>query len=582
MPSLIDWTTVKSKVDSYQEIYEYEQSTLALAHIVLEVLFSLSADEVEECLTDGSGDRGIDAVFIEPSSDREIVHLFQFKYVENFDRANKNFPGREIDKIISFIEDLLQRDESLKSTVNPILWGKVEEIWDAFDRQVPSFVVHLASNQGPLTTGERKRLEQSLRRHRTFSVSEHSLEDIANLLVEAKAPHITARIRLVDKQYFERVDGNIRGLVATVQATDLVEMIREEGNPEVVNRAIFEENVRVYLSSKNKINRNILASALAETNSEFWYLNNGITMTCESMEYPPSRAPILNMQGVQIVNGGQTSNALFEAARIDPDRLEGVLVLIRVYETRQKEISLKIAESTNSQTPIRSRDLRANDSVQRKLEESFRSLGYFYERKENQFKDKEKSRRIDAFVAGQAYVAYFMGNPRVAGKERGLIFGDLYDQVFSEDITAQALLASLRIYEPIRVKKRELDSAIRRGVHYDTDLLFLIDGSYHLLYAVGILCVIRGVDRNDVEESLGQLKDAYRVMAIAVEREKRDPAFAMKRFFKSARATSYLQEAAEGLQNRPKEKRVSKPKQGVRGAVRKGGAKKIGKPPRRK
>jgi AIPR protein len=105
-------------------------------------------------------------------------------------------------------------------------------------------------------------------------------------------------------------------------------------------------------------------------------------MTCDSMEYPPkTRAPILRMKNVQIVNGGQTSNALFEAATTDPDRFRNVLVLIRVYETKQYEMSLKIAISTNSQIPIRSRDLRSNDEVQRKLEESFKDFGLFYERK---------------------------------------------------------------------------------------------------------------------------------------------------------------------------------------------------------
>ena len=43
------------------------------------------------------------------------------------------------------------------------------------------------------------------------------------------------------------------------------------------------------------------------------------------MEYPPkTRAPILRMKNVQIVNGGQTSNALFEAATTGPDRFRNV------------------------------------------------------------------------------------------------------------------------------------------------------------------------------------------------------------------------------------------------------------------
>ncbi len=57
---------------------------------------------------------------------------------------------------------------------------------------------------------------------------------------------------------------------------------------------IFQENARIYLTQKNKINKRIFDSALADSNAEFWYLNNGITLTCDHFEYPPgTRAPIL-------------------------------------------------------------------------------------------------------------------------------------------------------------------------------------------------------------------------------------------------------------------------------------------------
>jgi hypothetical protein len=172
---------------------------------------------------------------------------------------------------------------------------------------------------------------------------------------------------VIDNNYFERVDGNIRGLIATVEARELVDFIRDPADPTRVYLDLFNDNVRVYLTSKNKINKAILQSALSEDNAYFWYLNNGITLTCDSLEYPPgTRGPTLQLTNVQIVNGGQTSHTLFEAYATDADKVSHVLLLVRIYETRHRDISLKIAESTNSQTPIHSRDLRANDDVQKK------------------------------------------------------------------------------------------------------------------------------------------------------------------------------------------------------------------------
>lgn len=390
MATLIDWSQVKTKVDSYLVLHECETKSIALGYVLLEYLLGLSPDEIEDAITDGSQDRGIDAVVLQEQEGRELIHLFQFKYVEDFSKAENNFPSNEIDKLLSFIADLLRKDIGLEKTCNPLLWGKVQEVWEAFERGTPSFVVHLAGNLEALTLSEQDRLQRSLAQYRSFTIRYHTLESIARLLIEARAPRIDREIRLVDDQYFERVDGNIRGLIATVQGVDLVDLIKDPNDHSSVLLDIFDENVRVYLTSKNRINSRIIESALSESNAEFWYLNNGITMTCDSMEYPPkTRAPILRMKNVQIVNGGQTSNALFEAATTDPDRFRNVLVLIRVYETKQYEMSLKIAISTNSQTPIRSRDLRSNDEVQRKLEESFKDFGLFYERKNGQYKDQK-------------------------------------------------------------------------------------------------------------------------------------------------------------------------------------------------
>ena len=149
-------------------------------------------------------------------------------------------------------------------------------------------------------------------------------------------------------------------------------------------------------------------------NVEFWYLNNGITMTCDSFSYQPGvRAPVVALQNIQIVNGGQTSHALFEAYTEQPDRVKDVLILARIYETRAQDITSDIAEATNSQTPINTRDLHSNDDVQLKLDESFRDIGKYYERKAKQHQGKQRSKRIDAMSAGQAFLAYFLGCPEV-------------------------------------------------------------------------------------------------------------------------------------------------------------------------
>ncbi|MBK9247838.1 MAG: AIPR family protein [Ignavibacteria bacterium] len=46
---------------------------------------------------------------------------------------------------------------------------------------------------------------------------------------------------------------------------------------------------------------------------------------------------------------------------------------------KDNPISGKISETTNSQIPVATRDLRSNDYIQRKLKSDFETMGYFYE-----------------------------------------------------------------------------------------------------------------------------------------------------------------------------------------------------------
>ena len=312
-------------------------------------------------------------------------------------------------------------------------------------------------------------------------------------------------------------------------------MIRDEVNPQQVNLDIFNDNVRVYLTSKNRINEKIIKTALSDENTEFWYLNNGITITCDSFSYQPgTRGPVVELINVQIVNGGQTSNALFEAYIQKPESVKNVLVLVRIYETKERRISNAIAESTNSQTPIKTRDLRSNDEIQKKLEQGFIENGLFYERKARQFSEQPKEQRVDALVAAQAYLAYTLELPEVAKKDRGRIFGDLYDSIFNDDITPEKLRVPLQIYSFIDKKKRELQQQIKHDKKFNTDHLYLIDGAYHVLHAVSAMCQVRKYDSMDVKQAILLIDEAVEIVSIVVNVEEEDPAFSFNRFFKDA------------------------------------------------
>lgn len=538
MTTIIDWRQLEAKIEYNLQTWEYETKSMALAHILLENLFDLSPDEIGDCITDGANDRGIDAVYVD--DEKSIVHLFQFKHTPEFKKSNNNFPSNEIDKILSFVADLLSKQKSMQKNCNPILWSKVQDIWELADKEVPQFEIHLCGNMKELVSTELDRLNAALKPYRNFQVRVYTIESIVSLILEKQRKSVNGEVRLIAREYFERVDGNIKGLIATLPAIELIQLITDKQNPDTVLTEVFDDNVRIYLGTKkNTINQKILNSALNQS-SHFWYLNNGITITCSSFEYiPGAYSPVVKLVDYQIVNGGQTSNALFEAYKIDKEKLSDVLVLVRIYETKKREISQAIAESTNSQTPIKSRDLHSNDEIQRKLADEFASMGYYYESKTNLYKDKEKQKRVDALAAGQAYLAYYLAFPEVAKKERGRVFGNMYELIFNSEINARKLLTPLEVFLPIEAKKQHIQSLMRKSKPIDPRLEIIVDANYHVLYTVSLLCQKKRIDESNSSHAIELIDEAIDIVNQIVKKQKekveqQGSVFRVTTFFKDA------------------------------------------------
>lgn len=543
MANMLDWNTLDHKVKAYLDPENgIDIPQKAFPILMVATILGVSDEEAEDSITDGGMDRGCDAIFIDDREGRNSIHVFQFKYVDTFENTKHNFPGGEIDKLVSFFADVLDENKALEKTCNPLLWNKVKEIWASLNKPSPSIEIHFCGNTELMAPAELERANSALGKYKYFHVNHHSLDTLVNLFVDKKSVAIDNQIQVVDKDYFDRTDGSIRGLICTVEASEIVRIITDPNRPETVWKEIFNDNVRVYLSRTNKINTKIIETALSENNPLFWYLNNGITITCDSFSYPKGkRAPIIELRNIQIVNGGQTSNALFEASKVDPERFKDVLVLVRIIETKSQPVSLAIAESTNSQTPIKSRDLRSNDDTQKKIEEAFEGMGFFYERKDKQHSDKPRAQRVDALTAGQAHLAYGLELPEVAKKDRGRIFSDLYDQVFSDDLLVDELLIALRLLSKIEGEKRKVQASIQSQKDFDASKMFLIDGAYHVLFAVGQIADKKNIDRLNLESTSQLIPTAVELISTMVSTEQaQDASFSFNRYFKDSKTKTKI------------------------------------------
>jgi hypothetical protein len=197
--------------------------------------------------------------------------------------------------------------------------------------------------------------------------------------------------------------------------------------------------------------------------------------------------PIKNFQ---IVNGGQTTHSLFEAYKKDKNKVKNIYLLVRICVAKKHPgLAEMIGESTNNQIPIGSRDLKANDVIQKKLQDEFEMLGYHYERKSSQFNEYEYTKVLNNELLAQLYLAYELDAPSEAKNNKNYIFNNLYEIIFDEEnISAKKLLNIYKVYLPlsrikknIQEKKRKNEFIVERESFHSRAIFHILNGVKFIL-----------------------------------------------------------------------------------------------------
>ena len=518
MATLLDWGNVDGACARIEKNLGLRNRQEAFSFLCISTFLKIDFDEVRGCITEGGNDRGIDAVYLDERFGRRTIHLFQFKRYNSFSIDGRNFPAKEIDKILSFIGDCFGQAPDFLNTCNPILKQKVIDIWTFVKEGQSDVEIHLCSNGQKLLPDQRQRFDSSLARFRFARVHEADLDSISEIISRNSNRDREIVIPAVEDQIFERTDGSVRAIIATVRADEFISAIKDEVRPDQLDSYLFEENVRVYLGEQNEVNKRIFETAISDESVLFWYYNNGVTIVCERFSFQSAfrNAPI-KLVNPQIVNGGQTSYALFEASKARLDALSRVKLLVRIIETQDRALYSKVAEATNSQTPIRSRDLRSNDPTLMRLESSLAAQDWYLDRKRDQHSDKPEARRIDALKLGQMWLAYVIGEPDKAKTASDKIFGEFYPLIFDPaNIDANRTLAIWKIYSILEDERRKYINNSRKITRRRGEEIlegdWMVEGIYHFAYAVKKSAELRGINIFDIDQIKSVIPDAKKRM----------------------------------------------------------------------
>jgi len=138
---------------------------------------------------------------------------------------------------------------------------------------------------------------------------------------------------------------------------------------------LLELNVRAFLGLQGRKSVNAeLRRTIADQPSMFLAFNNGIVATVDDLDVARNDTgslEIRSLQGLQIVNGGQTTASLHRARRKGSLSLEHVAVPVKIIKVGGADLSemvSSISRAANRQNTIQPADFSANDPFHQQIE----------------------------------------------------------------------------------------------------------------------------------------------------------------------------------------------------------------------
>lgn len=435
--------------------------SLAFVYLCVKTMLDLDEAETFDCLTEGGGDFGVDAMHLSEEIDGEfVVTLFQGKYHKNLE-AKSNFEESGINALINAIRHIFDPPSKLEY-INDRLMAKVEEARSLIrDGYIPR-VRALACNNGlKWNAATQEAIDRTGFGDQV--VWEYANHDALIGILQRIKP-VDETLRLTGKAIIEDMNFS-RICIGRIPVSEVANLLKSHGE------RLLERNIRRYLGLQgNRVNEGIRQTLTGATPDNFYFFNNGLTLVCNDFSYNALQNSDyqVKVENLQIVNGGQTCMTIFktlesmESSQIPKD----ASVLLRLYKLPKdnEDIVLQITNATNSQNPVDLKDLKANDEKQRLLEASITALGYGYRRKRTD--TATKSADITSGAAAEALLAVWRHAPHQAKFFSREHFGKLYETIFTNDLNGAQTIAAVLLYRIAENRRRRPEESDPVFVRY--------------------------------------------------------------------------------------------------------------------
>lgn len=226
-------------------------------------------------------------------------------------------------------------------------------------------------------------------------------------------------------------------------------------------KGLFSYNLREHISQKNVDNG--IEETIKKDPQSFWFYNNGIIIGCDDYRIDGNKVKLYDFS---IINGAQTTTKIGNSKIVDSDHDFAIVCKIVKAEGalfNSSDFISKISEASNSQKPIRPRDLKANALEQKRLQygacNNKYPLSIEIKRGVKPANDKkvDKWQKVTNEYVGQLILACTFQKPGTARSGRSAIFSSekIYNMIYRREHDYNTLYDYVRIaniYDEFKLK----------------------------------------------------------------------------------------------------------------------------------
>lgn len=465
----------------------------AFSHALLKNYFDVDYIDQIGLVTDGPNDGGIDFLYYDEEEAKVIV--CQSKYCADL----------KLDQIISELNKMYSTVQNFKRANTGMYNDSLKLALQNAQDRLPednndNYEYHIFTTAPVDINMAMKKLENTSHEFPTEAVFIYTAYDIEKTMLrclESLSMVEFEKIKLDRaKNYLEYESKDSIGIMCNVLSTSIIQLYNK-----YAGAGLFDLNIRRYI--KNTLVDSGIKRTLDNNRENFWFLNNGIIIACESYEIDGNTVRLSNFS---IVNGGQTTTLIGNYKGTNTKEFYIPCKIVATKNDSNSDVFFTdIAEATNSQKPIYARDLKSNAPEMVRLYNWLRKEKIYLEIKRG-FKPKFKSDyQIKNDELGQLILSFVFQKPGTSRSGKKVIFENqgIYDSLFKVNYIQDAL-KKIFLLDLIKLKKRydEIEKTLKSSDLPPTDLEVLKNGRQTIFAIMGMCYRIANSDMTEKDISL--------------------------------------------------------------------------------